>query len=137
MKSPIKFAIAALALGVVLPSSRAQDAGTPPPPPPAGEHEGRRAGPRGDQLKFYTEKLNLTPDQQAKVKPILEDQKKALEALREDASVDRDAKRAKFQEIDKAHRDQIRALLTPEQQAKLDAIKEGPGGPGGPRKPKE
>jgi Spy/CpxP family protein refolding chaperone len=134
MKNPIKFAIAALALGLAIPAARAQDTGTPPPPPPAGEHEGHHKGPRGDLLKFYTEKLSLTVDQQAKVKPIVDDQKKALEALHNDATVDKDAKWTKSQEIVKAHHDQIRPLLTPEQQTKFDALKDGPGGP---RKPKE
>ena len=145
MKSPIKFTIAALALGLAIPAARAQDAGTPPPPPPppAGEHGAmhKERGPRGDGLKFFTEKLGLTQDQQAKIKPILADQKKALDTLGDDASIEKGAKRAKSMEIRKAHREQIRALLTPEQQKKLDELKEehgrGPGGPGEPKEPKE
>ena len=141
MKSPIKFAIAALAIGLAIPASRAQDTATTPPPPPAGEHEGHHKGPRGDGLKFFTEKLGLTQDQQAKIKPILEDEKKSLDALHDDTTVAKDAKRAKFVEIRKTHREQIRALLTPEQQKKLDTLKEehgrGPGGPGEPKEPKE
>ena len=136
MNSPIKYTIAALILGLALPGVRAQDTTTPPPPPPAGEHEGHHKGPHGDTLKFFTEKLGLTPDQQTKIKPILEDEKKALDALHTDASVAKDAKREKFMEIRKAHREQIRALLTPEQQKKLDELKEGRG-PGGPKEPKE
>ena len=33
------------------------------------------------RLKMLTEKLNLTEDQQAKVKPILEDESKQMKAL--------------------------------------------------------
>jgi len=142
MKSPIKLAIAVLALVVAIPVSRAQEAGTPPPPPPspAGEHEGHHKGPRAENLKFLTEKLSLTPDQQAKVKVIIEDEKKAGAAVRGDAALDKDAKRAKMMEIRKSHREQIRAVLTPEQQKKLDELKEERGhgpGPDAPKEPKE
>ena len=141
MKSPIKFTIAALALGLAIPASRAQDTNTPPPPPPSAEHEGHHRGPRGDGLKFFTEKLGLTQDQQAKIKPILEDERKSLDALHDDSSLAKEAKRAKFVEIRKTHREQIRALLTPEQQKKLDELREergrGPGGPAEPKEPKE
>jgi Spy/CpxP family protein refolding chaperone len=142
MKSPIKLAIATLALVVALPLSRAQETGTPPPPPPppAGEHEAHPKGPRGENIKFLTEKLALTQDQQTKVKAILEDERKAGAAVRGDAALDKDAKRAKMMEIRKSHREQIRAVLTPEQQKKLDELKEEHGhgpGPGAPKEPKE
>lgn len=140
MKSPIKLTVAALALGLAIPSSRAQDTGTPPPPPPpAGEHGGDHKGPRGDRFKMLCEKLGLTEDQKAKLKPILEDERKAMGALREDNSLDRPTRRAKMQEIRKAHGEQIRALLTPDQQKTFDELRKehshGPGGPSGPEAP--
>jgi len=143
MKSPIKLAIATLALVLAIPVSRAQEAGTPPPPPPpppAGEHEGHHKGPRAENLKFLTEKLSLTQDQQAKIKVIIEDEKKAGAVVRKDAALEKDAKWAKIAEIRKSHREQIRALLTPEQQKKLDELKEEHGhgpGPEAPKEPKE
>jgi Spy/CpxP family protein refolding chaperone len=140
MKSPIKFTIAALSLGLAVASTQAQDAGAPPPPPGehGGPHEGMRKGPRGDRLKMLAEKLGLTEDQKAKIKPIVEDEMQAGKAVRDDASLSKEAKQEKMEEIRKTHRAQIRALLTPEQQAKLDELKEEMGrGPGGPRKPKE
>jgi Spy/CpxP family protein refolding chaperone len=82
---------------------------------------------------MLAEKLNLTDDQKAKLKPIIEDEMKAMHAVREDKSLDRKAKWGKIEEIRKAHREQIRALLTPEQQKKLDELKEEHGPrPGGP-----
>ena len=134
MKNPIKYTIAALTLGLALPGVRAQTTNTSPPPPaPSSEHEEHHKGPRGENLKHLTEKLSLTQDQQTKIKPIIEDEKKSLDALRDDTTVAKDAKRAKFTEIRKTHREQIRALLTPEQLKKYDGLKEerGPGGPGG------
>jgi Spy/CpxP family protein refolding chaperone len=141
MKSMIKLPLVAVAFAMAIPFTQAQDTGTPPPPPPAGEHVGGREGPgkgpRGDSLKFLTEKLSLTPEQQAKIKPITDDQKKALDAVRADTSLERDARRIKAAEIIKAHMEQIKPLLTPEQLKKFEEMKDEFGhGPGGPRKEK-
>jgi Spy/CpxP family protein refolding chaperone len=138
MKSMIKLPLVAVAFAMAIPFTQAQDAGTPPPPPPAGEHgkhEGHK-GPGGDTLKFLTEKLSLTPEQQAKIKPITDDQKKALDAVKADTALEKDAKRTKSAEIIKAHMEQIKPLLTPEQLKKLEEMKEERG-PGGPRKEKD
>src|SRR5438445_10562634 len=124
MKNPMTLvlALAALSLGLAAPITRAQDG---PPQPPKGEHpEGERKGPRGDRIKAVVEKLDLTAEQKEKVKPILEDARKAMEALRADTSIEGDARRTKGREIYQAHVAQIRALLTPEQQAKLDEMKD-------------
>ena len=40
-----------------------------------------------NRLKMLTEKLNLTEDQQAKLKPIIEDQSKQMKAIHDDTSL--------------------------------------------------
>jgi len=147
MKCLIKLPFAVLALCLAIPATRAQEAGTPPPPPPPpkGEHAEHQKSPHGDGLRYLTEKLTLTVEQQAKIKPILDERKKAMEALRADSTLDKDAKWAKTAEIFKSHQAQIRALLTPEQQKIFDELRpmrgpggpgnHGPGGPGEPPKP--
>lgn len=139
MKSMIKLPLVAVAFAMAIPFTQAQDAGTPPPPPPAGEHGPNHGAPskgmRGDRFKMLAEKLALTPEQQVKIKPIIEDEAKALKAVMDDASLDREAKRPKMDEIRKAHREQFLPLLTPEQVKKLDGMKENRA-PGGPRKEK-
>ncbi len=101
------------------PVLRAQTAPTTPPPAGAPEHKGH-----DDRLKELAEKLNLTDDQKAKIKPIIEDEMKAMKALKDDTSIDKKAKHEKEMEIRKSHADQILALLTPEQQEKFkDMIK--------------
>jgi len=140
MKSMLKLSLVAIAFATAIPFTQAQDNGTPPPPPPPGEHGGQhKGGPRMDPLKMLTEKLSLTQEQQTQLKPILDARKKEMDAVREDSSLDRDAKWAKVAEIFKAYQPKIRALLTPEQQKKFDELKEEMGGhrgPGGPRKEK-
>ncbi len=58
--------------------------------------------------------LNLTPDQQAKVQPIVDQAKPQLQAIHQDAMT-------KAKAVIDASVAQIRPLLTPEQQTKLDA----------------
>ena len=58
---------------------------------PAAQEHGAMGGPGmaamtpESRLKMLTEKLNLTADQQAKLKPILEDQSKQMKAVHESA----------------------------------------------------
>lgn len=89
--------------------------------------EGRPAkgekGGKGDRLATLTEQLSLTPAQVEQIKPILNSERDAMRALNQDTSLDREAKRPKMREIREAHDAKIRALLTPDQQAKMDAMR--------------
>jgi periplasmic protein CpxP/Spy len=93
-----------------------------PAAPPQGQDGPRQGGMRGNQVEFLTKKLNLTPDQVTQVKAIDADTMKQSRALREDTSVADSDKRAKMMDIHKASQDKIRALLTPDQQTKFDAL---------------
>jgi len=75
------------------------------------------------QWKDRMSELNLTPDQQAKIKVIREDSRKQLEALRANTSLSAEAKKAQMKEIFTATREKTRQLLTPEQRAKFDAAR--------------
>ncbi len=140
MKSMFKLPLVAVAFAIAIPFTFAQDAGTPPPPPPPGEQgPGGPGGPgkaqRGDRFKMMVEQLKLTEDQKAKIKPILEEDQKAMKALREDQSLDKATRRQKREEIIKRSGEQVRPLLTPEQQKTFDEIKDS--GPGGMKEGKE
>ncbi len=74
-------------------------------------------------MKMLTEKLSLTQEQQTKIKAILSDEKQAMDALRDDTSIDRETGHEKMESILKNHREKIRALLTPEQQKIFAQIK--------------
>jgi Spy/CpxP family protein refolding chaperone len=73
-------------------------------------------GARGFAFKHLTESLNLTPDQQAKVQPILDQARPQLKAIHQEAM-------QKSKAIMDSTMSQIRPLLTAEQQKKLDDIK--------------
>src|SRR5258708_32442366 len=78
------FLVALFSLGLAG-NAFGQDQQAPPPDQSGqgmGGHMGRRQMPSvDDQIKHLSKKLNLSSDQQAKLKPILEDQRKQMEAI--------------------------------------------------------
>jgi periplasmic protein CpxP/Spy len=75
-----------------------------------------------EQVSRLSTELNLTDDQKAKIKPLFEDQAAKMKALREDTSTSMDDKRPKMQDIRKSTNDQVRAVLTADQQKKYDEM---------------
>ena len=73
----------------------------------------RGGGSRGHRLEQLTEGLNLTPDQQAKVQPIIDQAKPQIAEIHREAT-------QKTKAVITGTASQIRPLLTPEQQKKLD-----------------
>ena len=94
----------------------------PAPAAPQGQMGPRGRGMEGRQLEMLTQKLNLTADQQTKVKAIDEDTGKQMMAVRNDASLSQDDKRAKMMDIRKGSQDKIRGILTDDQKTKYDAM---------------
>ena len=90
----------------------------------AGEHGKKMTAE--EKLSWMTKELNLTADQQAKLKPILEDQKKQIEAVWKDTSLSEDAKKTKKAEIKGATNTQIKALLDATQQEKFASLSQQP-----------
>jgi Spy/CpxP family protein refolding chaperone len=80
--------------------------------------QGGHRGMHGhNALDHMTETLNLTPDQQAKVQPIIDQAKPQLIAIH------RDAMQKSKGVVDSAMA-QIRPILTPEQQKKADDMRQ-------------
>jgi Spy/CpxP family protein refolding chaperone len=71
------------------------------------------------KLQEMSKQLNLTDDQKAKLKPILEDELQQVRAVQDDSSLTKKQKFAKLKSIRDAHAPQINGVLTPEQQEKL------------------
>ena len=89
------------------------------------DRKGGRHGHMGmpsvdDHVKHLTKELNLTEDQQAKVKSILEEQQKQMAALRQDSTLSPEECRAKFQEIHQKTSQEIREAK--DQQRKFDEL---------------
>lgn len=86
----------------------------------AGDHGKKMTA--DEKVSWMAKELNLTADQQAKLKPIIEDQQRQIEAVWQDASLSDDAKKAKKKEIKQSTNTQIKALLNTEQQDKYAAM---------------
>jgi Spy/CpxP family protein refolding chaperone len=71
---------------------------------------------RGDRFERLSKALDLTPEQQAKIKPIFEQARPQMKAARQESKQKMDAIRENTMA-------QIRPILTPAQQQKFDAIK--------------
>jgi Spy/CpxP family protein refolding chaperone len=86
---------------------------------PGGPHGGGGPGGwhghEGGPLDHLTETLNLTPDQKTKVQPIIDQAKPQMKAIHEEAM-------QKAKAVMDATTAQIRPILTPEQQARLDEV---------------
>jgi periplasmic protein CpxP/Spy len=123
MKMIRRFGMRALALAFLgamlcpLPARAQDNSTTPPPPPPGG---GR--GMRGNQVDMLTKRLDLTPDQVTQVKAIDADARTQSQAVFADSSLSQDDKRSKMMSIRQASNAKIRAILTPDQQTKFDAL---------------
>jgi len=76
------------------------------------------------RLQHMTRMLNLTDDQQAKIKPMLEQQQQQMEALHQDSSMSQADRHSKMMEIRQSTDEQIKGVLTPEQQTKWQQMQE-------------
>lgn len=79
-----------------------------------------------NQLRVLTEKLDLTRDQQTKIKPILDQLHEAAVKIMQDDSLSREERLAKarpwFYQTDR----KIREVLNDDQKKKLDRYEQGP-----------
>ena len=120
----------ALLVGMACVPLLAQDA-TQPAPPPGQKNAGsppqpgqRRTLESAGEIRWFSQQLNLSPEQREKLRPILTDEGDQLSAVRLDEHLPMDQKRAKTQEIREAFRPKIEAILTPEQKEKWDKMRE-------------
>lgn len=95
--------LALAGVGLTMQAATAQEQNQPRP-------MGKRL-PEGaaERLERMTKHLNLTQDQQARIKPVLEEEEKQLKALRDQS-----------RSVRVSTRDRIRETLTPSQQKTLD-----------------
>jgi periplasmic protein CpxP/Spy len=87
----------------------------------APEH-GRRHFDPAKRAEMLGKQLNLTSDQQGKVLDVLKSEQSQMESLRSDTSLSQEDRHSKMMDIHKTSNDQIRALLTPDQQKKFDEM---------------
>ena len=118
---PRPFHLVLLSLGLAFAGAAWAQQGTPPTAPTT-KH--LHAIDPQQQIERLTKQLQLTPDQQAKILPILQQRDQQLEALRSDSSLKPADRRAKAMSIVQSSNQQIDALLTEPQLTKAQAMRE-------------
>ena len=97
-----------------------------PPAQENGEHKNggqmRPGKSTDDMIKDLTAKLDLTADQQAKIKSILDEQHQQMRATMNDQSLSKEDKHAKMKTMHDAIHAKVREVLTDEQKPKFDAM---------------
>ena len=76
------------------------------------------------QLEAISQQLELTPQQKAKILPILRDELPKVEAIKNENSLTRMQKAQQIRAIHQQTDPQMKAILTPEQYQKLKAIRQ-------------
>lgn len=109
------------ALSVTLPAQEASQQNS-------DRHQGHEKGQRG--FSHLQERLKLTPEQVAKVQPVLQEQMTKMRALREEAKAggDRNALHEKIQAIRQQTGDQLKPILSEEQFAEWTRMQTERGG---------
>ena len=105
----------------------APDSQTPAPPmrhhgPPNPQHE----------AKHLTKVLNLTPDQTARLEPILADRDQKLEALRANTALTPRDMHQQMRAIHQSTEQQLSGVLTPDQLQQMKAMRHEHGPHGAP-----
>ena len=119
-KNAIRFLTVAFAFVVLSLPTLAQGG----PAGAMGEGQGPHHGmPSVDErVQHMTKTLNLSGDQQTKVKSILQDEHNQMVSLKQDTSMSQEDQHAKFQQIRQASTEKIRGALNDEQKAKFDQM---------------
>jgi protein CpxP len=124
MSKKTQFLVLALALFVAVGCLPALAQGGTEPSSQTTAQTGEMHAQVQDFLQKVATELNLTDDQKAKIKPLLQDEYNQLTAVHNDASLSQDQKVAKAKEIHATAKSEIQAILTPEQQTKFAQMKE-------------
>lgn len=131
--------LAALAAGALLAFSSSLSAQeNKPDRPERGPRAGQRGGDPKERLARIAEELKLTEDQKTKIGAALKEQADTLRGLRDTAPEER---REKMQAARKAFDGKMKEVLSADQYAKWEKVREERGprgegrrnGPGGPR----
>ena len=97
-----------------------------PPAKGSGEHKhgqmGHEMGNVDEHVKELSTKLNLSADQQTRVKAIMEEHHQQMEAIMKDDSMSKDDKHAKMQSLHDSAHSKVREILNDEQKPKFDAM---------------
>ena len=131
MKTIAKMTLLAAGLTAAMPfvnaatPTDAAPGSTPAVNAPAGAHPRARAAMRHRRAlaRHIAHKLNLNEGQVAQLKSIRSSTRTTVQSIRVNTSLTPELKKTQIREALQAARTQMRSVLTPDQQAKLDEMK--------------
>jgi Spy/CpxP family protein refolding chaperone len=91
-----------------------------------GGHRGMQGG-MGDpdqHLQMLTKQLNLTQEQQEKIRPILQDQHTKMEQLEQNSSTSKEDRRSQMQQMHQDTVSRVKEVLNDDQKAKFDKMQQ-------------
>lgn len=93
---------------------------------PSGQERNQGRGPMSvdDRVKMLADRLNLSDDQQSKVKSILTDSQKQQQSIRDDSSLSEDDRRSKMRGLRESTNSKIREVLNDDQKKKFDEMQQ-------------
>lgn len=117
--------LAAVLAGTALAQQQAAPAtdGQQPPPPPM-----RHQPNPNRETKRLTRELNLTPDQAAKLEPILANRDQQMEAIRSNGQLSQQDARMQMRALEKSTHDQLASVLTVDQMQQFRQMHQHPRG---------
>lgn len=114
------FAAGACFLLNAAPAFCADEPSAAPTPAPLAEKKAQLPPGRHRLLERFTAQFGLTYDQQLQIEPLLHDEESVTKPILAYKALSPEEKQAMLKMVKIAARRQIRALLTPEQQKKMD-----------------
>jgi len=119
--------VLSLGTGIALAQQTAPDTQAPQGPPHRGFHK-----PSPEQeIKHLTKALQLTPDQAAKLEPVLANRDQQMEAIRSNGQLTQQAAREQLKALPQTTEQQFASILTPTQLEEMKHMHHGPHGPRG------
>ena len=122
-------AIVLCGAGLGLSAAVAQQETAPPPPPdqqqgppPNGQMQGHRGMDPERRVEMLQRRLDLNDSQTAQVRQIFTESHAQMMTLRSNASLAPEDRQAQMMTLHQGEQAKIRAVLTPDQQAKFDAM---------------
>ena len=97
-------------------------------PAPAAKHHHAHSPQR--ETARLSKKLNLSPEQSAKIEPILADRNQKMTALRNDSSISPLVMQQKMKALHQQTKQQLATVLTPEQLQQIKSRRHNHGAPG-------
>ena len=88
-----------------------------------GKGFGKRGGNMGQQAAFFKKELNLSADQETKLRGIFQEFQSKTKEVRSNNNLTQEQKRTQFQSLSQQYMAQGKAVLTPEQAKKFEELK--------------